>query len=95
MVWFILTSSQILTNAWHSSVYKFLIAAVAQETSEGYNLAGTYVKIGTHVQLYLMIPVNILVTLWYVKKISPVLVMYFTHLVIAHYSNNSLSHLDL
>jgi hypothetical protein len=44
-------------------VYKHIIAAVGKETSEGYTLAGKYVKIGSSVKFGLMVPTNIAITL--------------------------------
>lgn len=59
-----LSTAQLLTDSWHSSIYKHLVAAVAQETKEGCALAGKYVRIGTIGKIVLMVPISICITYW-------------------------------
>lgn len=60
--WFIISTIHIVTEAWHSSVYKHLVAAVAQETKDGATLAGRYLKIATIGKLVLWMPLTIVIT---------------------------------
>jgi hypothetical protein len=67
-VWFILGMAHFITDSWHSSVYKHLVAAVAQDTNEGYVLAGKYMQIGACGKIVVMVPVSIIIT-WFMPEI--------------------------
>jgi lysylphosphatidylglycerol synthetase-like protein (DUF2156 family) len=60
-VWFIIDAAFIYSSALYNSLYKHVNNAVATETDEGYNKAGTYIRVCMLINLIVSVPISIAV----------------------------------